>query len=212
MATVLIVDDHAILRGGIVALLATTDDLDVVGEAVDGAEAIRLAGDLAPDVVLMDLSMPGMNGVEAIKGIREISPDIPILVLTSFADRKWILEAVDAGADGYLLKQSEPEAILSGIRDVLAGDSPMDPKASRALLSGRGRPAYHVALTDREEQVLRMVTEGLPNKTIARRLGIAERTVKAHLTSIFQRLGVSGRTQAAMWATRRAAERGREFD
>jgi DNA-binding NarL/FixJ family response regulator len=211
MSRVLIVDDHAILRGGLVSLLSTTDDLEVVGEAESGEEAVRLADELEPDVVLMDLSMPGMNGVEATALIRAQDPSISILVLTSLADRNWIMEAVEAGADGYLLKHAEPEVILAGIREVLRGGSPLDPRAARAVLSSRQAEPPSVVLSAREEEVLRMVTQGLPNKSIARRLGISERTVKAHLTHIFQRLGVTDRTQAALWATRRAAERGREY-
>ena len=211
MSRILIVDDHAILRGGLVSLLSTTDDLEVVGEAESGEEAVRLAEELKPDVVLMDLSMPGMNGVEATALIRAQDPSVSILVLTSLADRSWIMEAVEAGADGYLLKHAEPEVILDGIREVLRGGSPLDPRAARAVLSSRQAEVQSAVLTDREEEVLRLVTQGLPNKSIARRLGISERTVKAHLTHIFQRVGVSDRTQAALWATRRSSERGREY-
>ena len=211
MSRILIVDDHAILRGGLVSLLSTTDDLEVVGEAESGEDAVRLAEELKPDVVLMDLSMPGMNGVAATALIRAQDPSVSILVLTSLADRSWIMEAVEAGADGYLLKHAEPEVILDGIREVLRGGSPLDPRAARAVLSSRQAEVQSAVLTDREEEVLRLVTQGLPNKSIARRLGISERTVKAHLTHIFQRLGVSDRTQAALWATRRSSERGREY-
>jgi DNA-binding NarL/FixJ family response regulator len=211
MSTILIVDDHAILRGGLVSLLSTTDDLEVVGEAESGEDAVRLAEELKPDVVLMDLSMPGMNGVEATAAIRAQDASVSILVLTSLADRSWIMEAVEAGADGYLLKHAEPEVILDGIREVLRGGSPLDPRAARAVLSSRQAEVQSAVLTDREEEVLRLVTQGLPNKSIARRLGISERTVKAHLTHIFQRVGVSDRTQAALWATRRSSERGREY-
>ncbi len=212
MSRILIVDDHAILRGGLVSLLSTTDDLEVVGEAESGEEAVRLAEELEPDVVLMDLSMPGMNGVEATALIRAQDPSISILVLTSLADKSWIMEAVEAGADGYLLKHAEPEVILDGIREVLRGRFAAGPprRAGRALQSPR-RASQPAVLTDREEEVLRLVTQGLPNKSIARRLGISERTVKAHLTHIFQRVGVTDRTQAALWATRRSSERGREY-
>lgn len=206
MIRVLIVDDHAIVRGGLAALIATTDDLEVVGQAADGHEAVRLAVELAPDVVLMDLSMPGVDGVQATAAVLEQQPGTHVLVLTSFSEQRWILEALEAGAEGYLLKQSEPEVILAGIRSVVSGGSPLDPKAARVLLTQRRTSPATAAtspLTDREEEVLTMVADGLPNKLIARRLGISERTVKAHLTSIFQRLGVSDRTQAALWAQRR---------
>jgi DNA-binding NarL/FixJ family response regulator len=207
MIRVLIVDDHAIVRGGLGSLIATTSDLEVIGEAADGDEAVRLAAELAPDVVLMDLSMPGSDGVQATRRVLEGNPDAHVLVLTSFSDQRRILDALDAGAEGYLLKHSEPEVILSGIRAVVAGGSPLDPKAARTLLTQQRRAPEPAAtaspLTAREEEVLAMVGDGLPNKSIARRLGISERTVKAHLTSIFQRLGVTDRTQAALWAQRR---------
>jgi DNA-binding NarL/FixJ family response regulator len=210
MIRVLIVDDHAIVRGGLGSLIATTTDLEVVGEAADGDEAVRLAAELGPDVVLMDLSMPGSDGVQATRQLLEQNPAAHVLVLTSFSDQRRIMDALDAGAEGYLLKHSEPEVILSGIRAVVAGGSPLDPKAARTLLTQQRRapePAPASSpLTAREEEVLRMVGDGLPNKSIARRLGISERTVKAHLTNIFQRLGVTDRTQAALWAQRRGSD------
>ena len=128
------------------------------------------------------------------------NPDIHVLVLTSFSDQTRILDALQAGAEGYLLKHAEPETILSGIREIVAGGSPLDPKAARVLLTNRRAARSSVRLTDREWEVLRMVGDGLPNKTIARRLGITERTVKAHLTSVYQQLGVTDRTQAAVRA------------
>jgi DNA-binding NarL/FixJ family response regulator len=202
MIRVLITDDHAIVRAGLAQLLGTTDDLVLVGEAADGAKAIELAAELGPDVVLMDLSMPGTDGVAATAKIVAQNPDVHVLVLTSFSDQSRILDALQAGAEGYLLKQSEPEVILAGIREVVNGGSPLDPKAARVLLTNRRTPEPGVHLTGREREVLRMVGDGHPNKTIARRLGISERTVKAHLTSVYQRLGVTDRTQAALWAQR----------
>jgi DNA-binding NarL/FixJ family response regulator len=207
MIRVLITDDHAIVRTGLAQLLGTTDDLVLVGEAGDGARAIELAAELRPDVVLMDLSMPGVDGVRATATIVADNPDVRILVLTSFSDQTRILDALEAGADGYLLKHSEPEVILAGIREVMTGGSPLDPKAARVLLTQRRATSsaeQGVHLTGREREVLRMVGDGHPNKIIARRLGISERTVKAHLTSVFQRLGVTDRTQAALWAQRHA--------
>jgi DNA-binding NarL/FixJ family response regulator len=202
MIRVLIVDDHAVVRRGLAQLLETTDDLRVAGEAADGEIAIELAAELRPDVVLMDLSMPHVDGVQATARIVAGNPAAHVLVLTSFSDQSRILDALQAGAEGYLLKHAEPETILSGIRAVVAGGSPLDPKAARVLLTNRRAP--RAALTDREREVLRLVGEGLPNKSIARRLGISERTVKAHLTSIYQQLGVTDRTQAALWAQRQA--------
>jgi DNA-binding NarL/FixJ family response regulator len=201
---VLIVDDHAVVRRGLAQLLGTTGDLHPTGEASNGEDAIGLAAELKPDVVLMDLSMPGMDGVQATTRILATDPHAHVLVLTSFSDQQRILDALHAGAEGYLLKHAEPETILSAIREVVAGGSPLDPKAARVLLTSRRAPQTGLSLTDREREVLWLVGEGLPNKSIARRLGISERTVKAHLTSIYQQLGVTDRTQAALWAHRQA--------
>jgi DNA-binding NarL/FixJ family response regulator len=205
MIRVLIVDDHAVVRRGLVQLLETTDDLRLAGEAADGEIAIAMTAELKPDVVLMDLSMPNLDGIQAITRILATEPDMHILVLTSFSDQNQILDALQAGAEGYLLKHAEPETILSGIREVVAGGSPLDPKAARALLTSRRAKRTGPALSEREREVLQLVGEGLPNKSIARRLGITERTVKAHLTSVYQQLGVTDRTQAALWAQRQAA-------
>jgi DNA-binding NarL/FixJ family response regulator len=199
---VLIADDHAIVRTGLSQLLGTADDIELVGAAGDGAEAATMAAELRPDVVLMDLSMPGTDGITATGRIVAATPEVHVLVLTSFSDQARILDALQAGAEGYLLKHSEPEVILAGIREIVSGGSPLDPKAARVLLTNRRSPGPETKLTDREEEVLAMVGAGLPNKTIARRLGISERTVKAHLTNVYQRLGVTDRTQAALWAQR----------
>ncbi len=207
MITVLIVDDHAIVRTGLAALLATAEDIEVVGQAADGVEAVAKAQQLQPDVILMDLSMPNADGVRATRDVLADNPDTHVVILTSFTEQRWITDALEAGAEGYLLKQSEPEVILAGIREVVRGGAPLDPKAARVLLTNRRSaptgPAERSPLTDRETEVLEMVRNGHPNKIIARRLGISERTVKAHLTNIFQRLGVLDRTQAALWAQRR---------
>jgi DNA-binding NarL/FixJ family response regulator len=202
MIRVLIADDHAIVRTGLAQLLRTTEDLVLIGEAADGTRAVELVTEMRPDVVLMDLSMPGTDGVQATASIVAHNPDVHVLVLTSFSDQTRILGALDAGADGYLLKHSEPEDILVGIREVVRGGSPLDPKAARVLLTRHRSAGPGTRLTEREREVLRLVGEGHPNKTIARRLGITERTVKAHLTSVYQRIGVMDRTQAALWAQR----------
>ena len=196
MIRILIVDDHAIVRSGLAQLLGTAADLELVGAAASGEEAVRMSAELHPDVVLMDLSMPGMNGSSATARLLADHPDTHVLILTSFSDQSSIVDALEAGAQGYLLKHSEPEIILSAIREVVVGGSPLDPKAARVLIEGR-RKKVESPLTNREEEVLQMVGAGLANKAIARQLGITERTVKAHLTNNFQRLGVTDRTQAA---------------
>lgn len=201
MIRMVLVDDHQILRVSLARLLGAEDDIDVVATAGDGVEAIRLVTEQRPDVVLMDLSMPGMDGVEATRRIMAGADPPKVVVLTSFSDRERILGALDAGAIGYLLKDSEPGELLRAVRAAARGDWPLDPRAARLLLGDGGRPAAP-KLSDREGQVLALVVEGLPNKLIARRLGISERTVKAHLTRIFEQLGVTDRTQAALWAER----------
>ena len=202
---VLVVDDHKVVRSGLEQLLATTDDIELVGTASNGFEAIAAVERLHPDVVLMDLSMPELDGIDATRRISAEHPASRVLVLTSFSDQSRILEALSAGADGYLLKHAEPDDIADGIRAVHAGGSPLDPKAARALVESRRSGRDTPQLTDREREVLLLVRDGLANKQIARRLGIAERTVKAHLTSVFQRLGVADRTQAALWASEHLA-------
>lgn len=206
MIRVIIADDHAVVRSGLAQLLATAGDIELVGTANDGTEAVAMAVELRPDVVLMDLSMPGLDGVAATAQIAAAVPETRLLVLTSFSDRSRVLDALEAGADGYLLKHAEPEQIIDAVRVVREGGAPLDPKVARVLLTARNqRPA--VDLTDREREVILLVAEGLANKQIARRLGITERTVKAHLTSAFGRIGVSDRTQAALWAREHLRDR-----
>ena len=199
MTRVVLVDDHHILRVSLARLLDAEEDVEVVGTAGDGAEAVRLVAETEPDVVLMDLSMPGMDGVDATRHIVASGSTAKVVVLTSFSDRDRILEALDAGAIGYLLKDVEPDELLRGVRAAARGDWPLDPRAARLLLGEGGRPPTPV-ISERESEVLGLVADGLPNKLIARRLGISERTVKAHLTRIFEQLGVTDRTQAALWA------------
>ena len=199
MTRVLLVDDHPILRMSLARLLEVEQDIEVVGTACDGADALRLVSETNPDVVLMDLSMPGMDGVAATRAIAASGSAARVVVLTSFSDRDRILAALDAGAIGYLLKDAEPDQILRGVRSAALGDWPIDPRAARLLLGGGPRPTGP-RLSEREGEVLGLVATGLANKLIARRLGITERTVKAHLTRIFEQLGVTDRTQAALWA------------
>jgi DNA-binding NarL/FixJ family response regulator len=199
---VVLVDDHQILRVSLARLLDAEADLEVVGTAGDGADALRVVDEQRPDVVLMDLSMPGMDGVEATRRIGAGANPPKVVVLTSFSDRDRIRDALDAGAIGYLLKDAEPEDLLRGVRAAARGDWPLDPRAARLLLGETGGRPSGPRLSERERQVLTLVVGGLPNKLIARKLGISERTVKAHLTRIFEQLGVSDRTQAALWAER----------
>jgi len=199
----LVADDHAVVRRGPATLLDTAPDLELVGAAGDGAEAVRLAVDAGADVVVMDLSMPVVDGVAATRELASRAPSCRVLVLTSFSDQARVSDALHAGADGYLLKHAEPEEILDGIREVVRGGSPLDPAAARILLNtSRSRGAPSEILTGREREVLILVEAGLNNRQIARKLDISERTVKSHLHNIFQRLGVTHRTEAALWAQR----------
>jgi DNA-binding NarL/FixJ family response regulator len=200
MIRLLIADDHAVVRAGLSQLVTALEDVELVGAAADGEEALRICNISPPDVVLMDLEMPRLDGIEATRQIMREHPDTAVVVLTSFSDRAKILAALDAGAVGYLLKDVEPAELASAIRAAAAGEVPLDPKAARALLTARTTVSPLDALSDRERRVLAMVAEGLPNKLIARRLSISEKTVKAHLTSIFRQIGVTDRTQAALWA------------
>ena len=196
---VLLVDDHALVRAGLIALIDSADDLVVVGEAADGQQAVDLTASTEPDVVLMDLSMPVLDGIAATRQIVTHRPGTQVLVLTSFSDRARVRDALAAGAIGYLLKDSTPQEVLNGIRAAAALGSPIDPRVARTLLTDTG-PGAPAQLSPREQEVIALVTRGLPNKQIARTLGISERTVKVHLGNIFRRIGVQDRTSAAMWA------------
>jgi DNA-binding NarL/FixJ family response regulator len=198
---VLIADDHGVVREGLARLLPTADDIEVVATAADGAEAVALYEEHGPDVVLMDLSMPEVGGTEATRRIVASNPEAAVVILTSFSDREQILAALDAGAIGYLLKDAGPAELIDGVRAAARGESPLHPKAARELLTGRDSPqAADPGLTARENEILGLLAKGLPNKRIALDLGISEKTVKAHVTSIFNSLGVTDRTQAALWA------------
>jgi DNA-binding NarL/FixJ family response regulator len=196
--TVLLVDDHPMLGVGITNLLNAAGDLVVVGQALDGEQAVEMAGRLRPRVVLMDLSMPTMDGVAATRLIRNSLPDTRILVLTSFSDTTRVRNAMRAGAIGYLLKDCDPSVLLEAIRAAARGHSPLDPRVAGNLLpTGRSQEPQ---LSPREREILALVAEGMPNKQIARRLGITEHTVKIHLGNVFRRIGVGDRTSAALWA------------
>jgi DNA-binding NarL/FixJ family response regulator len=196
----LVVDDHAVVRAGLERLLANYDDVELLGTAADGEEAVRRSAELEPDVVLMDLAMPVLDGIEATRQIMAARPETRVVVLTSFSDRLGVLGALDAGAVGYLLKDAAPDELLSGIRAAARGEAPLAPKAAKALLADRTEHRPVAQLTERERDVLALLASGLPNKQIARQLGISEKTVKGHVTSVFRRIGVDDRTQAALWA------------
>lgn len=203
---VLIADDHQIVRKGLRALLGRKRDLEVVGEAADGAEAVALAKALAPDVVLMDLVMPKMNGIEATRIITAERPGTRILVLTSFAANDKVFPAIKAGALGYLLKDSNPDALIGAIRKVYCGEVSLDPSIAVKVLSEiSGKPDEPLTadpLTPRELDVLRLIAQGKSNKEIAKELGLVEETVHAHVSNILRKLHLASRTQAALYALR----------
>jgi DNA-binding NarL/FixJ family response regulator len=198
MIRVLLVDDHRLVRAGLSSLLNSAPDVEVVGEAADGAAALEQAEIAEADLVLMDLSMPVMDGVTATRKLRERHPELRIVVLTSFVDQDRVREAIAAGATGYVLKDCSPDELLSAVRSGAAGHSPLDPRVAGALLPSTISPGPQ--LSDRELQVLRLTAKGMANKQIGRALGISERTVKVHLGNVFRRIGVSDRTSAALWA------------
>jgi DNA-binding NarL/FixJ family response regulator len=206
MIRVLLADDHGVIRDGLGRLIGGLEDVELVGTAADGAEAVEKARALEPDVVLMDLDMPRVDGIEATRKIlAELETNV--LVLTAFSDRARILGALEAGASGYLLKDAASEDVAEGIRAAARGESPLDPRAARTVLSARTEPDPLAGLSQREREVLDALVEGLPNKLIARRLEISEKTVKSHLTRIFRELDVTDRTQAALWAERHGVGR-----
>ncbi|HEY3542917.1 MAG TPA: response regulator transcription factor [Gaiellaceae bacterium] len=203
MIKLLLAEDHPVVRVGLERLLANADDIEVVGTASNGAEAVELSDRLRPDVVLMDLSMPVLGGVEATAQIHATHDGaVRVVVLTSFSDREQVLAALDAGASGYLLKDADPDELIRGIRAAARGEAPIAPKAAREVLATRSEQRGGPELSQREREVLALVAHGLPNKQIALRLAISEKTVKTHLTSIFERIGVTDRYQAALWAQR----------
>jgi DNA-binding NarL/FixJ family response regulator len=206
---VLIVDDHAVVRQGLLAFLATEPGLDVVGDAAEGAAALALLARLdvagrRPDVVLMDLVMEPIDGIETTRQIRARYDDVEIVALTSFGEEARVRAALEAGAAGYVLKDAEVEEIVAAIRAVHRGGLQLDPAVARRLLSGY-RPSGREAagsLTTRELDVLHLVGEGMANKEIASALALSERTVRTHVSSILGKLGLTSRTQAALWAAR----------
>ncbi|HEX8767214.1 MAG TPA: response regulator transcription factor [Jatrophihabitans sp.] len=200
MIRVLLADDHRLVRAGLAGLLGTAPDIEVVGEAADGRQAVDLSLAVAPDVILMDVSMPVLDGVEATRLIVERDPATRVIALTSFADQEKVTDMLASGAVGYLLKDSEPAELLAAVRSASAGGAPLDPRVAVALLPNRKPASVVDQLSSREREVLALASQGLANKQIGRSLGIAERTVKVHLGNVFRRIGVSDRTSAALWA------------
>lgn len=207
---VLLVDDHQVVRRGLRTFLEVQDDIEVVGEASDGAEGVARAEELAPDVVLMDVKMPGMDGIEALRTLREKANPARVLIVTSFTEQRTVVPALRAGASGYVYKDIDPEALAGAIRSVHAGHVLLQPEVADALLSqddtgsGQGRAG---ALTDREREVLRLIADGRSNREIARALVLSEKTVKTHVSNILMKLDLADRTQAALWAVRHGVTR-----
>jgi DNA-binding NarL/FixJ family response regulator len=197
---VLIADDHSLARKGLRVILGVDDDLEVVGEARDGREAVRLAMELAPDVVLMDIRMPGLDGLGAIQALRAAAPETRVVVLTSLEDEAAVKAALRAGASGYLLKDAEDDDIRRALHGAAAGQVQLSPGVAGHLVGEPG--STREALTPRESEVLRLIALGRANKEIARELGIGDRTVKAHVGSVLAKLQLQSRTQAALFAVR----------
>lgn len=205
---VLICDDQAIVSEGLALILGTDPTIEVVGTASDGADAIAKLPDLRPDVVLMDLKMPGMNGIQATQHIREHYPHIPVLVLTTFDGDSWVFDAIRAGAAGYLLKDTPRDRLLEAVRDVASGKNPVDASVAGKLMERVTQPTPPVdsslaeRLSEREREVLKLIAKGRTNSEIAEALFLSEGTVRNYVSSIFTKLGVNDRTQAAVLALR----------
>ncbi|MCX4727416.1 response regulator transcription factor [Streptomyces sp. NBC_01020] len=204
---VLLVDDHQVVRRGLRTFLEIQDDIEVVGEAPDGEQGVAAAEELRPDIVLMDIKMPGMDGIEALRRLRELANPARVLVVTSFTEQRTVVPALRAGASGYVYKDVDPEALADAIRSVHAGHVLLQPEVAGALLSpepggGQGRGT---ALTEREREVLGLIADGRSNREIARALVLSEKTVKTHVSNILMKLDLADRTQAALWAVRNGA-------
>lgn len=202
-ARLLLVDDHPMMRKGVVQLLEFEDDLQVVGEAGSGEEALRMAAELEPDMILLDLNMKGMTGLDTLRAMREQGVDARIVVFTVSDDRNDVINVLRAGADGYLLKDMEPERLLEHIRQAATGQLTISPQLTQVLaqaLRGDDRPKGIEELTDRERQILRQLAHGYSNKMIARKLDITEGTVKVHVKRVLHKLGMRSRVEAAVWA------------
>ncbi|MEU9922967.1 response regulator transcription factor [Streptomyces griseoluteus] len=202
---VLLVDDHQVVRRGLRTFLEVQDDIEVVGEAADGAEGVARAEELRPAVILMDVLMPGTDGIEALRKLRELGNPARVLIVTSFTERRTVVPALRAGAAGYVYKDVDPEALAAAIRSVHAGHILLQPEVADALLtqeeanSSQGRGG---SLTEREREVLGLIADGRSNREIARALVLSEKTVKTHVSNILMKLDLADRTQAALWAVR----------
>jgi DNA-binding NarL/FixJ family response regulator len=204
MIRIVVADDHVMVRAGLEQLLRSHDDLEVVGVASNGEEAVALVDEHVPDLVLMDLAMPQMDGTTATSIIKQRHPAVQVVMLTTFQEPRQVAAALSAGASGYLVKDVEPSVLVAGIRAAVQGGAPLSPSVAAGLLRG-GSSMNIVApssLTRRESEILQLIVEGRTNSSIARELGISEKTVKTHCSRLFQRLGVTDRTQAAVWALR----------
>ena len=206
---VLLADDHAVVRKGIREFLEEDGEIAVVAEASDGAEAVRLAGEHRPAVAVLDIQMPGVNGIEATRRIKAAYPEVRVLILTAYDEDPYIFALLQAGADGYVLKNSEPEALVRGVKDVAAGGKVLSPdvaaKVVAHLTSGKPAAAQEQVepLSEREIEVLRLAGRGLTNKEIGGALGLSDRTVQGHLANVYGKLGVASRTEAVTTAVRR---------
>jgi DNA-binding NarL/FixJ family response regulator len=202
---VLLVDDHQVVRRGLRTFLEVQDDIEVVGEAADGAEGVARAEELRPDIVLMDIKMPGMDGIDALRRLRELGNPARVLIVTSFTEQRTVVPALRAGAAGYVYKDVDPDALAGAIRSVHAGHVLLQPEVADALLAreeaggGQGRGG---SLTEREREVLGLIADGRSNREIARALVLSEKTVKTHVSNILMKLDLADRTQAALWAVR----------
>ncbi|MFJ6215885.1 response regulator [Streptomyces sp. NPDC092296] len=205
---VLLVDDHQVVRRGLRTFLEVQDDIEVVGEAADGAEGVARTEELAPDVVLMDVKMPGTDGIEALRTLRERGCAARVLIVTSFTEHRTVVPALRAGAAGYVYKDVDPDALAGAIRAVHAGHVLLQPELAEALLAEEGpRPPQGRGgtLTEREQEVLGHIADGRSNREIARALHLSEKTVKTHVSNILMKLDLADRTQAALWAVRNGA-------
>jgi two-component system, NarL family, response regulator LiaR len=196
----LLVDDHVVVRQGLRMVLSLEPDLEIIGEANNGQEALGLVKKLNPQVVLMDLLMPVMDGVSAIRAIKKEYPDIEVVALTSVLEDRLVIDAVEAGAAGYLLKESGPEELIEAIRAAAKGEVRLHPKAQKRLIKEVRTPEMRESLTERETETLRLIARGMSNKEIAEELSVSEVTVKTHVSSILSKLNLQSRTQAALFA------------